>query len=152
MRLSTVLIAFVSWRAAANCPNLTGQYAVCRSRSNVLIESTDLRVAQRSDSGIERYSISFLPDGSLQREAYELVADGVPVAEEWVSETGVRFRGVTTVHCEGERLKLSSVITADGEHWKTEHSVIKAGEDSSLVQESRGMVGQLAFTDQLICR
>lgn len=148
LSLSILFAALPAW----SCPQLSGSYKVCRSKNNILIESTDLTVKQsRGVDGHERFAISFLQDGTTERQSYELVANQVPVTESWVSDTGVQFVGITTTSCDGNVLYLESVITADGEHWKTEHNqIFRRG--SAMIQTSEGRVVEMPFRDTLTCR
>lgn len=150
MRRLVLLTSLFAFSALA-CPDLTATYAVCRSKNNVMIESTDLRISQTAEAGVTRYQISFLADGSTSREAYELVANGIPVRENWTSETGDTFESTTTVSCAGGVLILDSVILSNGRNWKTDHGRIRR-QGNTLVQEAEGVVGELPFTDVLTCR
>lgn len=60
------------------CPDLSGTYAVCRSRNNVLIEGTDLIIKYIPVPHVDLFQISFLPDGSLTREEILISGNGVP--------------------------------------------------------------------------
>lgn len=142
--------AFISSVAMA-CPDLSGTYAVCRSKNNILIESTDLVVEQQVVNGDTHYSLSYLQDGTSQREGYTLIADGVSRTEEWVSETGVHFVGVTMARCVGDKLYLDSDIKFDGENWKKDQNwIVRKGD--SMIQTSKGVVVTMPYTDVLTCK
>lgn len=136
--------------AAFSCPDLSGTYAFCRSKNNILIESTDLVVDQQILNGITHYSLSYLQDGMTDRDGYTLIADGIPSKEEWISETGVRFVSVTMARCMNDKLYLESDITADGNNWKKDQNwIVRKG--ARMIQTSKGVVGSMAFTDVLTC-
>lgn len=152
MKLIFVCLVLVSWGAFAACPNLAGHYLVCRSQNNILIESTDLHVEQSlGTDGHEHFDISFLQDGTIDRQGYELIANQMAVTESWVSDTGVQFVGVTTTSCSENVLLLESVITADGQPWKIEHNRVTRQGDA-MIQVAEGTVGSLRFRDTLTCR
>lgn len=149
-KLIITALALISTSVLA-CPDLAGNYSVCRSKNNILIESTDLVVEQTEVSGVTHYSISYLQDGTSDRQGYTLIADGQSVKEEWITETGVHFVSVTTATCQGDTLYLDSDIKADGDNWKKDQNwIVRKGQ--SMIQTSKGVVGAMPFTDVLTCK
>jgi len=143
---------FISTAAtAAVCPDLQGEYALCRSKRNILIEGTALTVKKINVPGNTFYQFSFLPDGHSQREEIFFPANGVPVKDSWVSETGVKHERTISARCLAPNLlQAKTLILRDGEVLVEETSQYykQAG---VLKRISRGRVGELRYTDFLDC-
>lgn len=132
------------------CPNLVGEYSVCRTKKNILIESTNLVVTETMNEGIKFIKFDTLPDGQNEREVTRYQITGKPIAKSWVSETGVKFESVTTASCFLNTMKVQTTILADGEPYVNHASTIrKVGR--TIVQESKGTIVRMAFDDVLTC-
>ncbi len=149
MKKILFLAMFVVVHAQA-CPNLSGDYSVCRSKQNILIESTDMKAIQVTQNSITTYTFDSLPDGENQREIVTLMASGQSIKKSWITSTGEHFESTITAQCLGDSIKLQSSTTSDGRNWMTESSIIrKIG--NTLVKTSTGVVGEMKFVDTLTC-
>lgn len=150
MKALSLILALTSFRAFA-CPDLAGEFAVCRSKNNVSIEGVDMIVRNTMNEGVRHYTFDFLPDGYTERSKERYEVSRFPARKEWVSETGVNFVSVVSTKCVGNKLYLDSVITSDGANWKSDVTVIRKS-GNTLIMDSKGTVGRMAFTDTLTCR
>jgi hypothetical protein len=134
------------------CPELGGNYQVCRSQKNILIEGTDLVVKQIPVPNMTVFKMSMLPDGSREREEVMFVASGAQMKDSWTGPTGIQYDRVMYGKCLGNLLQWHTEITADGEYYVNETSqYFRQGDD--LVRISRGKTysGERYF-DILTCR
>lgn len=151
MKKLIFVISFMALPALA-CPNLGGNYQVCRSQKNILIEGTDLEVQYYRAAGMNLFKFSMLPDGSLDREEITLLANGFPVKDSWTGPTGIKYERMMYGKCLGDLLQYHTEITADGGYYVNETSqYFRQGDD--LVRISRGKTfdGKNYF-DILTCR
>lgn len=150
MKQIIIALFFVTTSVFA-CPELEGDYAVCRSQRNILIEGTELKVKKIVVPGNTFYQFSFLADGNLEREEVFFPANGVPVKDSWVSSTGVKHERTISARClSKDLLQARTKIEASGEVLVEETSqyYMQAG---VLKRISRGRVGELRYTDFLDC-
>lgn len=148
-QLFTALL-FVTTSAFA-CPELQGDYAVCRSERNILIEGTALKVKKILVPGNTFYKFSFLADGNTEREEVFFPANGVPVKDSWVSSTGVKHERTISARClSKDLLQARTLIVADGMTLVEETSQYYM-QGPVLKRISRGKVGELRYTDFLDC-
>jgi hypothetical protein len=134
------------------CPNLGGNYQVCRSQKNILIEGSDLKVQQFSAPGTAVFRFSMLPDGTREREEVTFIANGSEMKDSWVGPTGIKYERVMFGKCLGNLLQWHTKILADGAPYVNETSqYFRQGDD--LVRISRGIFpyGEKYF-DILTCR
>lgn len=144
-------VLFLSTAAGAACPELQGEYAVCRSRRNILIEGT-LTVKKINVPGNTFYQFSLLPDGTSEREEVFFPANGVPVKDSWVSATGVKHERTIFARClSDDLLQARTLIVADGSVLVEETSQYYM-QGNELRRISRGKVGELKYTDFLDCK
>ncbi len=144
-------ISLITSSLAIACPDLSGTYAVCRSKNNVLIEGTDLTIKYIPIPHVNLFQISFLPDGTSEREEILLSGNGVPAKKSWVGSTGIKYESVSSARCLGNLLQVRTDTTFDGRPYVNETSqYFKQGDD--LVRISRGTTGELRYVDILTCR
>lgn len=151
MKTLMTALLFISTAAAATCPDLQGEYALCRSKRNILIEGTSLTVRKIVVPGNTFYQFSFLPDGQSNREEIFFPANGVPVTDRWVS-VGANYERTISARCLAPNLlQARTLITRDGEVSVEETSqyYMQAG---VLKRISRGRVGEMRYTDFLDCK
>lgn len=145
-------ISLISSFSTFACPNLGGNYQVCRSQKNILIEGTDLKVQQIPVPHMTIFKFSMLPDGSREHEEVMFVASGAQMKDSWVGPTGIKYERMMFGKCLGNLLQWHTEILADGEAYVRETSqYFRQGED--LVRISRGTFpsGEKYF-DILTCK
>ena len=97
------------------------------------------------------YKMSFLPDGSREREEVLIPTNRATVKDSWVGPTGTKYERSLYAACLGNLLQVHTEITRDGEAYVKETSqYYKQGED--LVRISRGKLVEYKYTDILTCR
>jgi hypothetical protein len=145
MKKLTLIVALISFNSFAfTCPDLSGKYAVCRSKKNILLEGTDLNVKKTEVPGNTFYSFSFLQDGNVERSQVLFPANGIPVKID--EETSMYARCLSD-----DLLMTRTTVMRDGKVWSEETSqYFKQGTD--LVRISRGYIGEMKYTDILTCR
>lgn len=145
------VMLFLSTAASATCPELQGEYAVCRSKKNILIEGTALTVKKIIVPGNTFFQFSYLPDGATSREEIFFPANGVPVKDSWVS-VGVKHERTISARCLAPYLlQVRTLILRAGEVLVEETSQYYM-ENGVLRRISRGRVGELKYTDFLDCK
>lgn len=130
----TLITSFSSFA----CPNLGGNYQVCRSQKNILIEGTDLKVQQIPVPHMSIFKFSMLPDGSREREEFTFAANGSNQRDSWVGPTGIKYDRLMYGKCLGNLLQMHTEILMDGQPYVKETSqYYKQG--NALVRISRGV-------------
>jgi hypothetical protein len=133
--------------SALACADLVGDYPLCRSDRNILMEGVDLSVRETNTG----FSFSFLQDGYSERSDEVFHTDGILKTRSWTTETGAQLVENKTSFCLGRALVVNLHVTRDGLNYvKSTSRYFRRG--NQLIQESRGFVGSLAFTDRLICQ
>lgn len=138
-----ILLALISVNSFAACVDLSGEYALCRSRNNDLIEGVDMRVRKIDVPHNTFYEFDYLPDGQSEREKTFFPANGVQVKTD--EHTTISAR------CLGNLLQVRRTVVKENSATITETSqYYKQGDD--LVRISRGVIGEYRYTDILTCR
>jgi hypothetical protein len=142
----------MSFSSFAACVDLSGEYSLCRSRNNILIEGSDMKVRKIDVPHNTFYSFDFLPDGNREREVLTFPANRTTVKDSWVGSTGMKYEREISAACLGNLVQVRTLVTRDGgPHINETSQYFKRGEN--LVRISRGTVGQsLRYTDVLTCR
>lgn len=148
MRLFILLFAFTALSAIA-CPNLAGQYAVCRSTTGAVNGATDVIISQRIDNGVVIYTITTTDAETGERDTTEMAANGQIYTTNEPTPEGV-ITTTSSLSCAGEELNLVSSSTFAGEEFATvDVAMTRAG--GALHQAFTGFVFGQPFEDILIC-
>jgi hypothetical protein len=149
MKYLSLIVCFISFSAMA-CPNFVGEYSVCRTKKNIMIESTNLIVTQTVVNGVKHIKFDTLPDGQNEREVTVFEISGKPVRKVWRSDGGTTFESVTTASCFLNTMKVKTTIHSNGEALVSESSTYrKVGR--TIVQETKGSILTIPFDDVLTC-
>lgn len=150
MKHTIAAFLFLSSVAHAACPALQGEYTLCRSKKNILIEGA-LSVKKIEVPGNTFYEFKLSPEGSSEVETTFFPANGIPVKDSWVSSTGVKHERTISARCLADNLlQVRTQILAYGGTLVEETSqYYMQGEE--LRRISRGKVGELKYTDFLDC-
>lgn len=151
MRLLAIATLLVS-SAAFACPNLTGEYAVCRNAADNTHISTSMVVNQSVQNRITTYQVSVINAESGERESETYRADG-KVHTEVVTddETGMTLETSSSISCTGTAsLNINMDVKLNGEaagYMKIK--VSKAGKQ--LIVDSTNFDGEETTTMKEIC-
>lgn len=151
MKYQILIPLLVTSFAHAACVDLQGEYSLCRSRNNVLIEGSDMKVKTINVPHNTFYSFDYLPDGHRERDVVTFPANRVPVKDSWVGSTGMKYERTISAACLGNLLQVKTLVTRDGEpHVNETSQYFKQGEN--LVRISRGTMGvSYKYRDILTC-
>jgi hypothetical protein len=150
MRLIIILSLAFSFSALA-CPNLSGNYPVCRSTTEVRADATDMIVKQQIQRGITIYEITSTDGDTQERQTEIFRTDGRNYNESQVDdENGWTLQTITNARCAGDILKISQTVKINGEIFaELKLDVTKVG--GQLIQDVSGHMMEQEVSDKVIC-
>jgi hypothetical protein len=100
--------------SAYACPDLSGEYLVCRNQSNLVV-MTDVVLSQLVTDNITTYSME-LTDVEGERSSDEYRADSITYTSDFsVPELGIEAKVDTKSSCSENALKINQEIVVNGE-------------------------------------
>lgn len=151
MRFSALVFALISLPAFA-CPQLAGNYTVCRSSTGQTPGERDVVVSQRQVGGVMEYSVTGTDEETHERTTSTVIADGKPRTEEQTDpSTGISFSLTTTARCNGQTLLMDTSLSFSGQvAGQLKSSITKNG--NQLVTKTEGMMMGQAVNETVTCQ
>lgn len=150
MRFLSLILALSSFSALA-CPNLAGQYAVCRSTTGATSGSSDVLVSQRIENGVTIYSITSTDDETGERDTSEFPADG-QIYNNTEVQDGMEITTSTMIACAGNALNMVSSSTVDSQPLMNLNMLFTRTSSNSVTQEISGDIFGQPIQDTVICQ
>lgn len=149
MRFFIAALTLISSTAFANCPNLAGTYATCRSTTGNSTGSTNLTVKQYIKDNVTIYETEATDNHSHEVETAMFITDGRVIRHSDSSEgTTVDFAQAS--QCANNTLYTAVSVSTQGQVLVTvEGAFFKSG--NTLFQKIKTTTTQGVFEDTLIC-
>lgn len=137
--MKTLLIASLFSFSALACPNLNGNYKICKTVEGMDIEYAEFSVMQRQDGKTHIFHISSINDmGDRQIDTYK--ADG-KIYEQNVDDVTI----TTQASCSKNELTVISKV------YDSNLTVKLSKVDSQLVQKISGFMFGKEFSSLVVC-
>lgn len=150
MRVLAAIFAFSSFSAFAACPNLAGTYANCRSTTGSVGGSTELIVTQKETAGVTTYTFSAINDETQERDADDLIADGISRSETAQDPNYGEVKVSLVYKCSGDSLIGNENVLVQGMPFLDLHNTsVKTG--NTLTRTYTGTVIGYPIQDTHIC-
>jgi hypothetical protein len=150
MRALFVAVTFIATSAFAACPNLAGNYKVCKNIAGETV-SADMIVQQSIQNKVTVYNVSVINQETQQRESEVYKTDGKMVSETYEDpETGIQIEAQMVSACIGNALDIKMNLNMGGQTmgW-TKIKVTKNGKQ--IIVDSVNFDGEQEITDKEIC-
>jgi hypothetical protein len=132
------------------CPNLSGNYPLCRSLSEQQEYQRNLSIEQKTANKITQYTFNYIDEDEDEvAEIYK--ADGKTKVEiQKDPDTGVILRSETTASCQGDELLLKFRVKLDNTDFaKLQVRVFK--KNNKLHQLTKGESMGEEINDEVVC-
>lgn len=112
-----VIVALALSTSAFACPDLAGQYAVCRSQTGNSAGSTDMVITQTTANKITTYTVTSTDSDTNERNTESFKADGKTVSNTQTDpDSGITLQMATTVSCVADSaVKINMVVNFNGQ-------------------------------------
>ena len=149
MRLAFLILSLVSLPALA-CPNLVGNYKICRSSTDAESLSS-LSIEQSIVNKYNQYTFTTYDSEGKKARVEKYIADGkTKVATDTDSDTGITMSTKTLTTCKDNFLNIKMDATLDNAAFA--NVTIKASKDGNqIVQVFSGVSMGEPVNDRIIC-
>ena len=115
MKILFLLLALISNFIFA-CPDLSGTYSRCTSKSGDNSDTVDVVISQKKENGMMIYTVKAKDSQSGEEETTVMIADGkTRIMEDKDPETGIVFIQNETYFCKENMLLGSMSLNIDGQ-------------------------------------
>lgn len=134
------------------CPELSAQYANCKSPRGTGSTSSNMVITQSTSNNVTSYQMAFTNDETQSRSEQTLVGDHTPRKTSQTDPiTGVVYDTFTTTHCEDDVLVVTTDLQMGGKPFG--HLVISMYRlDEGMMQSMEGELFGKPVSQSLICR
>jgi hypothetical protein len=149
MRLAFLILSWVSLPAIA-CPNLVGNYKICRSSTDPDSLSS-ISVEQSIVNKYNQYTFTTYDSEGKKARVEKYIADGkTKVATDTDADTGITMSTRTLTTCKDNYLNIKMDATLDSAPFA--NITIKASKDNNqLIQVFSGVSMGEPVSDRIIC-
>lgn len=134
------------------CPDLAGEFSVCRSTINQVETSKDVVISQKVQNRVMTYTMTKTDGYTGEKETETYKADGKVRIESFRDpDTGMTLENRTSVRCTGSVLTITTQVRLNGMVFgSSDVKLSKNGSD--LIIESHYSNADEESTDVEICR